>query len=162
MSISNISNREINYLSAPAQVSMADRWFEIASADHFWVRRRFGVLQRLADRLIRNARKIAEVGCGHGLLQQQIEEAYGREVSGFDLNETALKRNVSSTKSVYCYDIYERHPSLREGFDVIFLFDVLEHITDEDRFLKALLFHLAPGGQLVVNVPAGQWAFFRI
>jgi len=32
-----------------------------------------------------------------------------------------------------------------EQFDVIFLFDVLEHITEEDRFLRALAFYLAPG-----------------
>ena len=35
--------RAIEYLSPPAAVSMADRWFEIASLDHFWVRRRFEV-----------------------------------------------------------------------------------------------------------------------
>ena len=37
--------------------------------------------------------------------------------------------------------------------------DVLEHIADEDRFLKTMLYHLAPGGTVVVNVPAGHWAF---
>jgi len=36
---------------------------------------------------------------------------------------------------------------------------VLEHIPDEDRFLSALLFHLAPRGKLILNVPAGRWAF---
>jgi hypothetical protein len=39
------------------------------------------------------------------------------------------------------------------------LFDVLEHIKDEDGFLKAILFHLAPQGKLILNVPAGQWAY---
>jgi SAM-dependent methyltransferase len=153
------SIRPINYLSAPAEVSMADRWFDIASVDHFWIRRRFHVLQRLADSLIRGAREIAEVGCGHGLLQKQIEESYEREVSGFDLNETALRKNASRSSLVYCYDIHEQQAAFRERFDLIFLFDVLEHITDEDRFLKALSFHLVPGGRLIVNVPAGQWAF---
>ena len=42
---------------------------------------------------------------------------------------------------------------------MILLFDVLEHITEEDQFLNALLFHLKPHGKLVINVPAGQWAF---
>src|ERR1700686_3814089 len=48
---------------------------------------------------------------------------------------------------------------LRERFDLVLLFDVLEHIADEDRFPSALIFHLAPGGKLLVNVPAGQWAY---
>jgi SAM-dependent methyltransferase len=147
------------YLSPPAEVSMADRWFETATTDHFWVRRRFDVFRRLAGNLIPGARELAEVGCGHGLLQSQIEEVYGRQVTGFDLNEFALKQNLSRISTVCCYDIQQMDPPLRARFDLIFLFDVLEHIADEDRFLPALLFHLAPRGKLVVNVPAGQWAY---
>jgi SAM-dependent methyltransferase len=138
---------------------MADRWFEIAAIDHFWIRRRFEVLQRLAGGAVASAREIAEIGCGHGLLQLQIEEAYDRDVTGFDLNEVALKQNVSRRSAINCYDIYQKDLALRGKFDLIFLFDVLEHITDEDGFLGAVLFHLAPGGKLAVNVPAGTWAF---
>ena len=137
---------------------MADRWFEIASIDHFWVQRRFEVFQSLGGELLSGAGEIAEVGCGHGLMQRQIELAYGRGVAGFDLNEFALKQNLSRQSNVYCYDIFQMNSNLKEKFAVIFLFDVLEHITEEDRFLSALLFHLAPGGRLVINVPAGQWA----
>jgi 2-polyprenyl-3-methyl-5-hydroxy-6-metoxy-1,4-benzoquinol methylase len=151
--------REIEYLSPSAEVSMADRWFEIATLDHFWIRRRFEVLQRLCGKLIYGAAEMAEIGCGHGLLQRQIEIAYGRGVIGFDLNEYALKRNLSRQSRVCCYDIFQKDTTLRERFDVIFLFDVLEHISDEDAFLRTLLFHLAPQGNLIINVPAGQWAY---
>jgi 2-polyprenyl-3-methyl-5-hydroxy-6-metoxy-1,4-benzoquinol methylase len=151
--------REITYLSAPAEVSMGNKWFEIASVDHFWIRRRFDVLQRLAGDLISSAKQIAEIGCGHGLLQLQIENAYGEKVTGFDLNEIALKQNVSRVSPVCCYDVYQKDAALRDRFDLIFLFDVLEHISDEDSFLAALKFHLAPGGKFIVNVPAGKWAF---
>jgi cyclopropane fatty-acyl-phospholipid synthase-like methyltransferase len=153
------STRTITYLSPPAEVSMADRWFEVASIDHFWIRRRFEVFRKLAGALVGTAREIAEIGCGHGLLQLQIEQAYHREVTGFDLNEVALKQSVSRLSAVNCYDIFQRDSGLRGKFDLIFLFDVLEHITDEDSFLNALLFHLAPGGRIAVNVPAGMWAY---
>lgn len=138
---------------------MADQWYEIASIDHFWIWRRFAVLRQLAYGRIENATEMADIGCGHGLLQRQIEEASGRPVTGFDLNEAALKQNVSQISKVYCYDIFQARQELRQRFDLIFLFDVLEHITDEDVFLRALLFHLAPGGYLIINVPAGQWAY---
>jgi hypothetical protein len=154
-----ISQRKIEYLSPPAEVSMADRWFEIASIEHFWVRRRFDVLQRLAGDLIASAKEMAEIGCGHGLLQRQIEDSYGREVAGFDLNEYALKLNVSRRSSVSCYNIFRTDSTLQSRFDVVFLFDVLEHISHEDDFLGALLFHLARKGTLVLNVPAGHWAY---
>lgn len=138
---------------------MADRWFEIASIDHFWIRRRFEVLRRLAGELIGSAEQMAEVGCGHGLLQRQIEDAYGKGVTGFDLNEFALKHNESRKSRVCCYDIFERQPDFAARFEVIFLFDVLEHISDEAGFLSAALFHLKPQGKVIINVPAGQWAF---
>src|SRR5437764_11173656 len=99
------SGRTLTYLSAPAEVSMADRWFEVASVDHFWVRRRFEVFQQLAGSLIGGAREIAEIGCGNGLLQRQIEDAYGREVAGFDLNEFALKQSLTRHSSIFCYDV---------------------------------------------------------
>ena len=50
----------IQFLSAPAEVKMADAWFEITHLDHFWIRRRFNVLRRLAGGLIRQAHAIAE------------------------------------------------------------------------------------------------------
>jgi len=151
--------RAIEYLSPPAPVSMTQYWFDIASLDHFWIRRRFAVLQKLAGSQVSAARELAEIGCGHGLLQRQIEDAFGREVCGFDLNENALKQNVSRHSKLCCYDIFRRDAALREKFDLVFLFDVLEHISEESAFLQALLSHLAPEGRLVVNVPAGQWAY---
>lgn len=151
--------RRIEYLSPAAQVSMADSWFELASINHFWIRRRFEVLQRLAGSLIGSAGEMAEIGCGHGLLQRQIEDAYEKEVAGFDLNEFALRQNVSRRSRVCSYDIFQRNPVLERHFELIFLFDVLEHISDETGFLQAVMFHLKPEGKVVVNVPAGEWAF---
>lgn len=152
-------SRNITYVSAPMTVSMADKWFEIANTEHFWIRRRFDVLRKLAGDLIPAAKELAEIGCGNGLLQKQIEEQYGRAVTGCDLNEYALQRNVSGKSPLLCYNIFEKREDMRQRFDVIFLFDVIEHITEEGPFLDAVIFHLAPGGKLIVNVPAGQWAF---
>jgi len=151
--------RGIQYLSQPAAVNMADSWFEIASLEHFWIRRRFEVLQQRAAGTITSAKELAEIGCGHGLLQRQIEDRFAKKVMGFDLNDYALKHNVSRISAVCCYDIFQREPSLHERFEALFLFDVLEHLSDEQKFLDAVCFHLAPKGRLVINVPAGQWAF---
>ncbi|HET7108879.1 MAG TPA: class I SAM-dependent methyltransferase [Candidatus Acidoferrum sp.] len=150
---------KVGYLSPAAEVSMSDRWFEIASINHFWVRRRFEVLQHFCSELLSGASQMAEIGCGHGLLQRQIEDVYGKAVTGFDLNEYGLKHNMSRISRVSCYDIRQRNEEFRDKFDLILLFDVLEHIADEDGFLNALLFHLAPRGKLILNVPAGRWAF---
>jgi trans-aconitate methyltransferase len=149
----------IKYLSPPADVRMADRWFELASTEHFWIQRRFDVLRSLAGDLILASREIAEFGCGNGLVQRQVEVAFDKAVTGFDLNEYALKKNLSEKSPVCCYDVLQMNEELRGKFDLIFLFDVLEHIEDEVGFLKALAFHLAERGKVIVNVPAGMWAY---
>jgi SAM-dependent methyltransferase len=43
---------------------------------------------------------------------------------------------------------------LRDAYDVICLFDVLEHIEDEAGAMEWIDDHLAPGGVLLVTVPA--------
>jgi SAM-dependent methyltransferase len=43
---------------------------------------------------------------------------------------------------------------LEASYDGIVLFDVLEHLDNDQEFLKAALFHLKPGGRVFINVPA--------
>jgi SAM-dependent methyltransferase len=152
-------DRAVAYLSASTPVSMGDWWFDIATSDHFWIRRRFEVMRRLADSVVRNSKRAAEIGCGNGLLQKDIEDCYGMPVAGFDLNEVALQKNVSRLSPLYCYDIHHRNPEFRAHFDLLLLFDVLEHIEDESGFLQSVNFHLADSGTLVINVPAHQFFF---
>jgi SAM-dependent methyltransferase len=157
----NVASRPIVYASKPAAVSMTDCWYDIASLNHFWIRRRFEVLKKLADSTVRGAARCAEIGCGNGLLQRSVEDHYGIPVAGFDLNELALQKSVSRTSPLFCYDIHHRAPEFRARFDALFLFDVLEHIADEDGFLQSVKYHLSPAGSLIVNVPAHQACYSR-
>jgi hypothetical protein len=140
---------------------MSDWYYDIATLEHFWVRRRFDVMRRMADPLIRKAASIAEFGCGNGMLQRCVEDHYGLSVSGFELNEGALKRNVSRSSSLYCYDIHHRVPEFRARFDLLLLCDVLEHIEDESAFLQSIRYHLTGSGIMVINVPAHQYLFSK-
>lgn len=159
MSTAASPSRKFTYLSPPLPVNMGDWWFDIATIDHFWIRRRFEVMKRLADSEIRNCKLAAEVGCGNGLLQRDVEDHYELPVTGFELNEVSLDKNVSRISPLYCYDIHQRHREFSGHFDLIFLFDVLEHIEDEPGFLQSVKFHLAPSGTLLINVPAHQWLY---
>jgi hypothetical protein len=49
-------------------------------------------------------------------------------------------------------------------FNLIGIFDVLEHIDDDSRVLRALRSWAAPGGALLVTVPAGPslWSRFDV
>jgi SAM-dependent methyltransferase len=145
----------INY-SQSQKVSMADAWFDVATLEHFWVRRRFEVFRKLLGKDCHSMLPVGEVGCGHGLVQAQMKRAYGVNVDGFELNEYALEKSVATEHPRFIYDIHDRRPELENKYGLIILFDVIEHIDEEDAFLQSVLFHLKAGGLLAVNVPALQ------
>jgi SAM-dependent methyltransferase len=151
-------NQEIIYLSQPSSVSMADDWFDVANLDHFWIKRRFEIFRQLLRRVDLNLQnlKVAEIGCGNGLVQYQFSKYYGIHVDGFDLNEVALQKSVAIDQNLFLYDIHERNPEYKNNYDLIILFDVIEHIGDPIQFVDSVLYHLKKGGILAVNVPALQ------
>jgi SAM-dependent methyltransferase len=151
------ANQQITYLSKTEEVSMGDAWFEHATIDHFWIKRRFEVLSKLVSDVGSNNLVIGEIGSGSGVVQRQFEMEYNRAVDGFDLNEYALKRSIAEISPTYCYNIHDRNPSFKEKYDVILLFDVIEHIEDAKGFLESCLFHLKDGGRLIINVPAKKY-----
>jgi SAM-dependent methyltransferase len=50
-------------------------------------------------------------------------------------------------------------PFASESFDVVTAFDVLEHCNPEDAAVGELHRVLAPGGRLLLSVPAYEWAW---
>src|SRR5271166_3625504 len=126
--------RDIAILSYPQAVNMADEWFDIVNLDHFWTKRRFDVLTTLLRRLSVSPGRACEIGCGHGLVQRQIEDRFSIPVDGIDLNLSALKSSVSGKGRLFCYDIFEERPEFRETYEFLILFDVLEHIEDQLGF----------------------------
>lgn len=152
-------NNSIKYLSEPKPVSMGDQWYDIANVDHFWIRRRFDVFRKLSGETNRLDRSVAEVGCGHGLVQKQFEVQFGLFVDGFDLNETALFNSVAQSHPLYYYDINERQDEFKHRYDQVILFDVIEHVADPVGFLESVRHMTKPNGLIAINVPALQSMF---
>ena len=126
----------IIYLSQPSSVSMADDWYDVANLDHFWIKRRFEVFRQLLRQLNLDLQnfKVAEIGCGNGLVQYQFSKYYGIDVDGFDLNQVALQKSVATEQNLFLYDIHEKNAEYKNYYDLIILFDVIEHIDDQIQF----------------------------
>src|SRR5579871_3954556 len=148
MEKSPMNSKEIILLSQPAEVSMADEWFDIASPDHFWMTWRFRVIaQRLKKFNVLNpAKKYLEIGCGHGAFLQQSDESLNITTDGCDLNLFALKKATRAKGNVYVYDIYQNRPEMVNQYEGVFLLDVIEHVDDDASFLKAALNHTYKDG----------------
>ena len=150
------NSRKIEFLSKPESVSMGDDWFDSVSKDHFWIQRRFTIFHKICSEYLKGSKRIGEVGCGSGIVQYQVEQKYDRAVDGFDLNEQALRKNLSNKSKVFCYNIFDNNSNLEGAYDMLLLMDVIEHIEDEDLFIEALAKMIPGDGYLAVNVPALQ------
>lgn len=151
----------IKYLTVPEAVSMEDEWFEIANLEHFWVQWRYAFFKSFLDETELEGKKIFEVGCGHGLMINQIEAAHNSIVDGCDLNEYALKKISNNKGELFCYNIYQKNEAFKNHYDGLILFDVVEHIDDDVDFLRTAMFHLKSEGWVAVNVPAYQAFYSR-
>ena len=149
----------IETFSEPQAVSMADEWFEFATADHFWMQWRHRILVRALRRGETQVRNALEIGCGHGVARDMLEHDLGIPIDGCDLNRTALETAKPGKGQLFLYNIMDQKRSLLGRYDAVFLLDVIEHIDDDTAFLRAALRHLRSGGVVAVNVPANTLFF---
>jgi SAM-dependent methyltransferase len=124
---------------------------------HFWFVGRNRVLTEVLAEVARQLPpnfSALEIGCGTGNTLRVLEHvpSCGRVV-GVDLFLEGLRiARTRSRCSLVCARI-EQLP-FRHRFDLIALFDVIEHIEHDVEALRHLRGSLAPGGRLVITVPA--------
>ena len=127
---------------------------------HWWFQgRRAILLAELARLLPGGGRRVAEIGCGSGGLLEALKglgTAVGVEMDPA-LRGIARARGLDVRAGSLPDDI----PLEAGRWDAACLFDVLEHVTDEAGALRACRRLLAPGGRLVVTVPAYAWLWSR-
>ena len=123
---------------------------------HFWFRSRNRCIAAATRLLpdVGSVKDIIEHGCGTGFVLAELQRLFPHaRVTGADLfaEGLALARRrfagpLLQTDIVQC--------NFREAFDLIGLFDVLEHLDDDRLVLRALREQLRPGGRLLLTVPA--------
>ncbi len=137
-----------------------DRDYELqthqAEDRHWWYRGRRTVIEGVVDGLRLPARaRILDAGCGSG--RNMLELARHGTVTGVELSETsvALARGRRAGE-VVAGSVLEM-PFPADSFDLAVSLDVIEHLEDDLAALRELRRTVAPGGSLLVTVPAYQW-----
>lgn len=144
-------------VSALRDVLFPVEWYALALADHFWCQWRLRAFLAQCERigLSRQERlQVLDVGGGSGVLRRQLEAESRWVVDVTDLCLPALEEAPEGRGRKLYYDVREEQAAFLGVYDLVVLFDVLEHIEDPRSFLRSLLRHLKPGGLLAVNVPA--------
>jgi SAM-dependent methyltransferase len=137
-----------------------DRDYELqthqAEDRHWWYRGRRTVLDGVIAGLgLPPAARILDAGCGSG--RNMVELARYGGVTGIELSETsvALARQRGAGE-VVSGSVLEM-PFADASFDLAVSLDVIEHLEDDLGALRELRRTVAPGGALLVTVPAYQW-----
>jgi 2-polyprenyl-3-methyl-5-hydroxy-6-metoxy-1,4-benzoquinol methylase len=96
-------------------------------------------------------RRLLDFGCGNGSFLERMQ-AQGWEVTGIDTSTTVVERLRSRGFQALVGTL--PHPDLEpDGFDMITMWQSLEHVHDPLRALEAAHVLLRPGGKLLVSVP---------
>lgn len=127
---------------------------------HFWyLARREVVLDALARCVPDVARRtLFDIGCGSGGLLGFLERHI--PVTGAcDAHRVGLEIARRRTTAPLVLVDDGRIPPLAPGQPLVGMFDVLEHLDDDEATLRWLFGVLEPGGVLVLTVPAHPFLF---
>jgi len=123
---------------------------------HWWWRARREIIARVIERYFppieKNDCRVLEVGCGTGANLSMLA-GFG-DVLGAESDSDAisyLRRKHGQRFSVVHHAIPQPLSGL---FDILGMFDVLEHIEDDGAALRWVTAQLKPGGIAVITVPA--------
>jgi SAM-dependent methyltransferase len=129
---------------------------------HWWYRGRRIVLERVIDGLSlgpagagSDALRILDAGCGSG--RNMAELASRGTVTGIELSPPSVER----ARARGCGEVVEgsvlEMPFADDSFDLAVSLDVIEHLEDDLGALRELRRVVAPGGALLITVPAYEW-----
>ncbi len=119
---------------------------------HFWPRARARIIASELDRLaLPRAARILDVGCGDGLYFPLLER-YG-EVTGIETDRSLIAPDNPRLARIRAEPL-EHSRWNEQRFDLITALDVIEHIEDDRAALARMAHLLAPGGRILLTVPA--------
>ncbi|MDO8786516.1 MAG: class I SAM-dependent methyltransferase [Sulfuritalea sp.] len=138
-------------------------YLEMAETEsrHWWYCGRRAILAQMIGALdLPSNSKILEVGCGTGGNLEMLAR-FG-EVHAIEMDGVA--RAIASRTTNNCCDIRagncpEQIPFTGRQFDLICMFDVLEHIERDTEALVAANKLLTNNGRILITVPAYQWLY---
>lgn len=119
---------------------------------HWWWRARDRIVLRSLHRILPSARglRLLDVGCGDGRLFPALARFGAVEGIEPDPNTTSTSPPPGTVHRMP----FARPLAIRGPYDVVTMLDVLEHLPDTADALALVREVLAPGGRVLITVPA--------
>jgi 2-polyprenyl-3-methyl-5-hydroxy-6-metoxy-1,4-benzoquinol methylase len=128
----------------------------VLEKEHWFFRVRKKILFYFIKKYAKFGSKVFDFGCGSGYLVGELQKM-GYDASGTDVSTEAIEFGLSKgVRNLSAVQDGEIKP-LEGGFDLILALDVVEHMEDDSRAIRAIEGALKPGGIAIITVPAYQW-----
>ena len=131
---------------------------------HFWHVGRKEIIYEtlkscLKDRI--NNIKMLELGCGNGSVLQYLNQR-GIDIEGADISIEGLKFCKFNIQVPFYQVNAARTPFAQESYDVVGLFDVIEHVQDDQSLLNEIFRICRKDGRVIITVPANKslWSYY--
>ena len=92
-----------------------------------------------------------EFGCGSGNFLKKASQYGINNLAGTEFNAYAIAAAQQNGLTIFRPDEIPNH--LKEQYDAVFSFHVLEHVDDPIAFMKELCSWVKPGGVIGISVP---------
>ncbi len=107
---------------------------------------------KLIKKFLTKKMRLLDIGCSAGMFLFHIKK-YVKEVVGIDYDSKSA-HFASEKCSCKVFDVDIEDADLDDKmFDVICLFQVLEHVKDPYHFIKRIMKYLRPSGIIYIEVP---------
>ena len=101
--------------------------------------------------------KILDIGCNYGSLIYNLYKLGYKNIKGVDVNKESIKKGKTEYKEIsknISYYNGNKIPVKDESFDVVLMFDVIEHISSIQKFLKNEVYRvLKKEGRFIFQTP---------
>jgi ubiquinone/menaquinone biosynthesis C-methylase UbiE len=102
---------------------------------------------------------VIDVGAGFGYFLDLVKEKFFRtsDISAVDYNETSLSVLQAKGFKTFSSDLRaDSFAPMKEAFDIIFMFQVFEHMDRVDEVFARLKYLLKPQGCVFIAVPSAN------
>lgn len=128
--------------------------------EHFWFICRKELIYSLMNKYIDKKSKIIDIGSGTGNIPRYLKKfGYSNICSGdIHLNGLLYAKNYGID---LCYQFDLLKMPFMDDFDTVCMFDVLEHIREDEVVIENVYKALRKNGTFVLTVPAHMWLWSR-